>query len=71
MADDRDIVLYFDMRAKVAKVRWVLEAEDRRGVNCLGELDCWDHRREVDKMGRYWSEDSCQVLAYDLKVAFD
>lgn len=68
MADDRGIALCFDMRAGVAKVRWVLEAEDRRGVNCLDELDCWGHRQEVDKVGRYWSEDSCPVLAYDLKV---
>ena len=71
MADDRGIALCFDMRAEVAKVRWVLEVEDRRGVNCLGELDCWDHRREVDKVGRCWDENSCPVLAYDLKVAFD
>ena len=69
MADDRGTALCFDMRAEVAKVRWVLEAEDRRGV--LGELDCWGHRREMDKADRCWSEYSCPVLAYDSKVAFD
>ena len=71
MADDRGIALCFDMRAEVAKVRWVLGAEDDNGANCLGELDCWGRRREVDKVGRCWDEYSCPVLGYDLKVAFD
>ena len=70
MADDRGIALYFDMRAEVAKVRWVSEVEDRHGVNCLGESDCWGHQQEVDMVGRCWGEDSCPVLVYDLKVAF-
>ena len=66
MADDRGIALCFDMRAEVAKVRWVLEAGDRHG-----ELDCWGRQREVDTVGRCWDEDSCPVLGYDLTVAFD
>ena len=70
MADDRGIALYFDMRAEVAKVRWFLEVEDRR-VNRLGDLDYWARRQEVDKAGRCWSEGSCPVLVYDLKVTFD
>lgn len=71
MADDRGIASCFDMRGEVAKVRWVSEVEDRHGVNSLGESNCWSHQQEVDKVGRCWGEDSCPVLAYDLKVAFD
>lgn len=71
MADDRGIALCFDMGVELARVRWVSEVEDRHGGNCLGELDCWGHRQEADKVGRCGSEYNCPVLAYDSKVPFD
>ena len=71
MTDDKGIAVGFEKVVDLAKVRWVSEVEDRNGVSCLGESDCWGHRQEVDKAGRCWGEYNCLVLAYDLKVPFD
>ena len=59
------------MKADLAKGRWVLEAEDRHGANCLGESDCWGRRQEVDRVDRCWGEYNLPVLAHDSKVEFD